>query len=401
MAPVHEATELLRGMTCPACGHHVAVPLFRSEAEPALDVVRCVDCGHAFNAAAASHADPQHRTFSGGPGWPEHVRAVRDEMLGRLPAAPVVVEVGHGDAQFLTALAEARPAGRYVGFDPHGATDAGHPAIDLRREHFVAARALAELSPHVIVNRYVMEYLAHPLGFIQEFAFAAAASGIQPVLYLEVPCIDRALEKGRTFHFDHRHTSYFTTASFMRMLSRCGPVEQRIGHGYHGEVVYAFVRLGRGQAQVEHARAAETFRGEARESLGRLRRQLDALAASQRSVAIWGGTGAAAGFIAQAGMDARRFPLVVDSDAATVGTMVAGTGQEIRSPDWLRAHPVDVVIIPMHRRAHDIVREMAAADIRCDTILIEDRGRLIDYSIQARDGMLRDACERVPALASR
>ncbi len=334
MAPVHEATELLRGMTCPACGHHVAVPLFRSEAEPALDVVRCVDCGHAFNAAAASHADPQHRTFSGGPGWPEHVRAVRDEMLGRLPAAPVVVEVGHGDAQFLTALAEARPAGRYVGFDPHGATDAGHPAIDLRREHFVAARALAELSPHVIVNRYVMEYLAHPLGFIQEFAFAAAASGIQPVLYLEVPCIDRALEKGRTFHFDHRHTSYFTTASFMRMLSRCGPVEQRIGHGYHGEVVY-------------------------------------------------------------------RFPLVVDSDAATVGTMVAGTGQEIRSPDWLRAHPVDVVIIPMHRRAHDIVREMAAADIRCDTILIEDRGRLIDYSIQARDGMLRDACERVPALASR
>ena len=401
MAPLQNAADLLRGMTCPACGHHVAVPLFRSEVAPAIDVVRCVDCGHGFNAAAVASADPTQRTLNGGPGWPEHVRAVRDEMLGRLPASPVVIEVGHGNGDFLTALADARPAGRYVGFDPHGASESSQAAVELRRDHFVAARALAELSPHLIVNRYVLEYLAHPLGFIQEFGFAAAWSGIQPVLYLEVPCIDRALEKGRTFHFDHRHTSYFTTASFMKMLSRCGPVEQRIGHGYHGEVVYAFVRLGRGQAQVQHARAAEAFRGEAAESLARLRRQLDALATSGRSVAIWGGTGAAAGFIAQAGMDPRRFPIVIDSDTAAIGTTVPGTGQEIRSPEWLQRHPVDVVIIAMHRRAHEIAREMTAAGVRCETILIEDRGRLIDYSVEARDGMLRDACERVPALAAR
>lgn len=414
MGGVHDAAELLRTVTCPVCGHHVALSLFNgphtldghgpSRSGVELDVVRCVDCGHAFNAddehAAVEHTDRPTRTFSGAPGWDEHVRAVRDEMLGRLPAVPVVIEIGHGDGQFLAALAEARPAGRYVGFDPQGVTDAPHAAVELRRERFVATRALADLTPHVIVARYVMEYLTQPLGLLHDLAFASASSGIQPVVYLEVPCVDRALETGRTFEFDHTHTSYFTTASFMRLLSRCGAVEQRIGHGYHKDVLYAFVRLGRGQTQIQHARAVDTFRSSARESLGRLRRQLDALAVAHRSVAIWGGTGEAAAFIAQVGADARRFPIVVDADAGATGTRVPTTGQEIQSPDWLRAHPTDVVIIPASRHAREILREMAARDIRCDSVLIEDRGRLVDYVAVARDVLAREA-ERFPALASR
>jgi hypothetical protein len=391
MAPVHNATDFSRTSRCPACGHNVAVLLFKSDTEPAAEIVRCVDCGHVFNAsrdhAAVPYADRPSRNFIGAHGWNEHVRGVRDEMLARLPSTPMVVEIGHGNGDFLASLSEARSTGRYVGFDPDGIAEAFDASIELRRERFVATRALAELSPHIVVCRYVLEHLTHPLGFVQELAFAAAWAGIQPLLYLEVPCIDRALETGRTFDFDPTHTSYFTTASFMRMLSRCSPVEQRIGHGYQREVLYAFVRLGRGQTQVEHARAAEAFRGAARESLARLRRQLDALAASGRSVAIWGGTGEAAAFIAQVGADAVRFPIVVDSDADTVGGIVPGTGQKIRSPEWLRDHPVDVVIIPTHRRGPDIVREMAAADIRCDAVLVEHGGRLVESDARrdARD----------------
>jgi hypothetical protein len=397
-------TDLLRTLTCPVCSHHVAIALFNSGA--GLDVVRCVDCGHAFNAGrdradAVPHADRPTRALRGAPGWQDHVRAVRDETLGRLNGAPVVMEVGHGDGAFLAALAESRPKGRYVGFDPEGIADAPHPAVDLRPEPFLALRALAEVTPDLIVVRYVMEYLTHPLGFLQQLAFAAAWSGIQPMVFVEVPCIDRALETGRTFDFDRALTSYFTTASFMRMLSRCGVVEQRIGHGHQKDVLYAFVRLGRGQPQIQHARAAEAFRSTARESLGRLRRQLDGLAAAGRSVAIWGGTGEAAAFIAQVGADALRFPVVIDADEEAIGTRVPGTGQEIRPPAWLRDHPADVVIIPAARRARDIVREMSVLDIRCDTVLVEDRGRLIDYVPATREPLARDAADRLPALASR
>ena len=79
------------------------------------------------------------------------------------------------------------------------------------------------------------------------------------------------------------------------------------------------------------------------------------------------------------GVDAARFPVVVDSDPAKIGTFVPGTAQEIRARDWLRSHPVDVLIVPPQWRAADIVMEMRAAGIAVEQILIEHRGLLIDY----------------------
>jgi hypothetical protein len=78
------------------------------------------------------------------------------------------------------------------------------------------------------------------------------------------------------------------------------------------------------------------------------------------------------------GVDAVRFPLVVDSDPAKVGTFVPGTAQEIRGRDVLFDEPVDVVIIPPQWRAADIVIEMDRA-IRAEAVVIEHGGRLIDY----------------------
>ena len=403
MTTINPGTPPIRSATCPACGHHVAVPFFdggmaplatlawpasteeaRALARLPLDFVRCVECGHVFNAAldyaAVPYVDRPNRMFNRARGWTDHLRSVRDELLARVPAAPVVVEIGHGDGHFLTALAEARPAGRYVGVDPHGAAESRHASVELRSELFVADRDAAALRPDVLVSRHVLEHLTNPLGFIQAVSFAAACAGIQPLLYLEVPCIDRALETGRTFDFYFEHNSHFTTRSFQRMLARCDVVEQRTGRGYHGEVVYAFVRVRGSQAHVTTARAAQAFRDGARQALAAIRRQMDDLAASGRSVAIWGGTGKAAAFMAQAGVDTERFPIVVDSDHDKVGTFVPGTGQEIRARDWLLAHPVDVVIIPAQWRARDIVQEMAACGIQCTTVLIEFRGRLVDYA---------------------
>ena len=82
----------------------------------------------------------------------------------------------------------------------------------------------------------------------------------------------------------------------------------------------------------------------------------------------------------QFGLDAERFPLVVDSDPSKVGTFVPGTGQPIQFRDVLKARAPEVVIIPMQWRAADIVREMASEDISAALILIEHNGRLIDFN---------------------
>jgi hypothetical protein len=78
-------------------------------------------------------------------------------------------------------------------------------------------------------------------------------------------------------------------------------------------------------------------------------------------------------------VDAKRFPLVVESDPTKVGSRVPGTGQTMVFRDQLKQTPVDVVIIPTQWRAKDIVSEMDREGISATTVLIEHAGRLIDY----------------------
>lgn len=393
--------DLFRAATCPACGYHVAVPFFDGGEQPLatlswpataaaahnlprlpLDFVRCVDCGHVFNAAfdyaRVPYSEKPNLMFNRAANWSKFLTNARQSILSHLPDCPVVVEIGHGDGSFLSALAEQRPAGRYVGFDPHGAAK-GAGAVEFRQDLFDAAQHLAELKPDLIVSRHVLEHFVNPLGFLQGLSFAATSLGLSPLAFFEVPCIDRTLTTGRTVDFYYEHSSQFTTESFTRMLSRAATQVVEIGHGYGGEVVFGFVRLGTPASALDLARLARQFRAGAEAAANTIATQLAELHAARKRVAVWGGTGKSAAFMCHYGVDRDRFPLVVDSDRAKVGTFVPGTGQEIRFRDELLKSPVAVIVIPPQWRAADIIVEMKQVGITFDSVLIEHIGRLIDF----------------------
>jgi hypothetical protein len=182
--------------------------------------------------------------------------------------------------------------------------------------------------------------------------------------------------------FYYEHVSHFTTRSFVTLLQRLGEL-RTIGHGYDGEVVYGLVRLDTPENMKSVAHQASIFVEDAYSSVERISQQLTELAESGAAVAIWGGTGKSAAFMHQFGVDAARFPLVVDSDPDKVGTFVPGTGQRIVFRDALKGMPVDVVIIPTQWRAKDIAAEMAREGIVPGKVLIEHGGRLIDFALEA------------------
>ena len=403
-----ELAHKLVSSTCPACGHHVAAPFYDGGKQPLatvgwpktadealgmpllpLDFVRCTACGHVFNASfdynQVPYSKAQYLTFNRGSLWTSFLKSVGAEVRRRLPPAPVVVEIGYGDGSFLDVLSTDCPHGRFIGFDPHGAPAAAESRLDLRRELFDPGSHLAALRPDLIISRHVLEHLGDPLGFVQHISLAAACLGQRPLMYLEVPCIDRALETGRTEDFFYEHNSHFTTASFCRMLDCTGAHMETLGHGYDGEVVYAFVRLDARGELVRNGLAALRFLTHAVRAQHTITAQLTSLYQSGKRVAFWGGTGKAAAFINSHGADAERFPIVVDSDAAKTGTYVPGAGQLIRFRDWLVDHPVDVIVIPCQWRAADIVREIHEHVIRYETILIDHQGELVSFHSAEQD----------------
>lgn len=398
----HELRDLLRQHVCAACGHHVAVPFYDGGRQPLatlawpaskeqaqnmerlpLSFVRCVECGHVFNPefdySKVPYSEKPNLMFNRGEGWREHLERVRNLILMRLPLNPTVVEIGCGEGHLLRALAEACPQGRYIGFDPNASVDTGGKMIEARQQLFDPAVHLAECRPDLVISRHVIEHLVDPMGFLQALSFAVSWEGLETRLFIEVPCIDKVFSLGRTADFFYEHNSHFTTESLSRLLKRCSREVELVERGYDDEVVYGFVRIGVRAEQTAHAHEALAFRRRTASTRGQVSRQLGELASSGRRVAVWGGTGKAAAFINRYGVDAVRFPLVVDSDPDKVGTFVPGTGQAIIFRDELKKRPADVVLIATQWRARDIVSEMEREGISCDTVLLEHEGRLVDY----------------------
>lgn len=384
---------------CPICASRWAVRFFdggqaplatlgwpRSAAEAQgmarhpLDFVRCPGCGHVWNRAFRYEAIPYrtqpNRMFNAGQGWRGHLAELLERLLASLPPAPSVLEIGCGDGHFLQALAARRP-GRYVGFDPHGAAPPG-AWFAFEARYCEPFADLPRYRPDLIVMRHVLEHFAQPAAFLEQLAWAASACP-QPVrLLLEVPCIDRVFTTGRLADFFYEHPQHFSTASFATLLHQVGAVEH-LAQGYDGEVLVGLVCLAQPQDRRERLAAALAFADQSTRARAMIGAQLAELANSGKRVAIWGGTGKAAAFMHHYGVDAERFPLVVDSDPAKVGTYVPGSGQRIQFRDVLKEQAVDVLIIPTQWRAWDILAEMQREGIAVPCILIEHQGRLIDF----------------------
>lgn len=95
------------------------------------------------------------------------------------------------------------------------------------------------------------------------------------------------------------------------------------------------------------------------------------------------------------GVDATRFPLVVDSDPDKVGTFVPGTGQRIVFRDALKGMSVELVIIPSHWRAKDITAEMAREGIVPGTVVYTSKDGRTSKSFPALEWQV-NLCSNIP-----
>lgn len=392
--------DTLINTRCPVCGGQVAVVFFDGGKQPLatlawpssqneaqslprnpLTFVQCPSCTHVWNHQFEYDAIPYsknpNRMFNRGGIWRGHLAQTRDLVLSKLPKNPVVVEIGCGEGHFLRGLAEASSGGRFCGFDPSASPENG-VGVEFHARLFDPIKDTFEYAPDAILIRHVLEHLTDVSAFIEQLSWGAASLNKKCLLFAEVPCIDRVLETDRLADFFYEHVAQFTTESFSTLLKRAGKLLQ-VGHGYDGEVVYGLVELGRDRAAVDCAARSAAFSQRSEASRMYIAAQLNELAASGRSIAVWGGTGKAAAFLHHFGGTAEKLPLVVDSDPDKVGSFVPGTGQKIEFRDVLKENPVNVIIIPTQWRAKDIRGEMEKEGIVADQILIEHKGKLIDF----------------------
>lgn len=386
---------------CPVCAHPLAVNFFDGGKQPlatlgwpdsqetaqsmqrySLDFMQCPACSHVWNRSFEYEEIPYrnnpNRMFNSGGIWNEYLSTARELIINSCPPSPVVVEIGCGEGRFVGALAdESKDTGRFIGFDPNASGGQGGN-IEFYPRLFDPMLDFEKFSPDIVMIRHVLEHFSEPAKFIDELACAATTLGKRCLLFAEAPCIDRVFETGRLADFYYEHVSHFTTRSFTTLLNRAGEI-QLLDHGYDREVIFALVTLGMSDEMLQSMSDSVAFHSASQMAVDTISQQLQSLATTEKTIAIWGGTGKAAAFMNLYGADAERFPLVVESDPDKVGSFVPGCGQEIVFRDQLKGQSTDIVIIPTQWRARDIVAEMSRESIVAEQVLIEHQGRLVDY----------------------
>jgi hypothetical protein len=311
----------------------------------------------AFDEATASYGNASTLVFNAGASWQEHQRQLAQEWLQNYQLAErSVIEIGCGEGAFLEPF--VRAGCDCTGFEPGpDARLASERGIRVLRENFHATR-MAELQPHAIICRHVLEHFSNPLDFLQDIALTAIELGIQPLVLAEVPCIEKTLEQNRISDFFYEHVSHFTEHSLRTLFELAGFEVLELSRRYANELLVLVARPRQQPLAAVFRVASRRFTSILQRQTANAQKVLAEWRAAGVQIALWGGAGKAAALINMLGLGKEQFPVVVDSDPRKVGAFVPGTGQEIRAPSHLKAHPVDGILICTNWRARDIEREI-------------------------------------------
>lgn len=396
------SNKICHKMACPACGQYGAIPFFYGEKQPLatlgwpsnmkqaqkmsmlpLDFVSCTECSHVFNESFryedVPYNDNPNRMYNASKEWQEYLTIAIDKLAETLPDNPTIIEIGCGEGHFLHSLSTKFDTGRFIGFDPNGQVNKKH-SIEFYKEFFTPAIHMEQFKPDLIICRHVIEHLTQPLALFQPIMKIANSNDKAVKLFIEVPCIDNLYKNQRISDFFYEHISNFNNLSFTGFINRLAGELLYLGKGYGDEVIFACIKSKFNDNQ--HVSTADNFYHSVIKSKQEIHSQLALLLNENKKVAIWGGTGKSASFINYYQLDAHNYPIVVDSDIDKVGFYVPGMGQKIEYRDYLIEQPADVIIIPPQWRADDILKEIHATGITYQSVLIEDKGRLINFELE-------------------
>jgi len=316
--------------------------------------------------------------YNCGEGWKKHIANVI-EILAKHDSwrGTNAIDIGCGAGDFFTAMMKRFPDETFLGFEPGIEADR-IDAFPVERDYFEPERDLKLYKPGLLCLRHVMEHLKSPGEFLAEIAYWCSIYKLRPLVYIEAPCFDKALKIGRVGDLIYEHASHFTEYSFHVLFEARGFQLVDCQLMYDDEVIGG---LGYPDCSeiCTNKEAADKFHTDVRVSQVQVQATLSKLLASNKTVALWGGTGKSAAFINTYALDSEHFPIVVDSDEEKCGKFVPGTGQKITHSTSLLVDTVDVIVITTRWRAADIYKEIVQRGIPYERVLYLNGTTLTDY----------------------
>jgi len=264
-----------------------------------------------------------------------------------------VIEIGCGKGDFLSLLCELGD-NRGVGFDPSYESQRNDSEVkeqitfirDFYSERYVRYRA------DLICCRYVLEHINNPTDFLNMLRRVIGEHS-DTIVFFEVPNVLFILRDLSIWDIIYEHCSYFSVGSLAYIFAQCGFDVYHLNKTYQGQYLTVEGLPGKDGAQSSIDRwngikeiasyvthFADNYRNELKEWQDKLKR---IERAGQRAVA-WGAGAKGVSFLNML-KTKDQIEYIVDINPYKQGKYVAGTGQQIVPPEFLRDYQPDVVIV--------------------------------------------------------
>ena len=383
------------GLACPSCGA-LGLAIFHEQAEIPVHSVRLVEtyeealefprgslrlgfcerCGFITNTAydpgPQDYAIAYEETQGFSPRFREFSRDLAARWIDRYDLrGKDVLEIGSGKGEFLVDMCELGvDAG--VGIDPSyiegRLTSPAADRITFIKDYY--AEAHAPLTGDAVVCRHTLEHI-HETGELVRIVKRSLAGRDGTVVLFELPDVLRVLREVAFWDVYYEHCSYFTPGSLARLFRQNGFDVLDLALDYDDQYILIECKPSAGTPtgplalEEDPAEVAQDVRGFRRSLAATRRRWQDELASARadgRRTVIWGAGSKGVSFLTTLGIQ-EEIEYAVDVNPFKHDKFMAGTGQRVVSPEFLREYRPDVVIAMNPIYLEEIGAQLASLDL--------------------------------------
>jgi SAM-dependent methyltransferase len=341
----------------------------------------CPTCSHVHNQAFDPALMEYTQSYENSLHFSARFQSYADTLAARLIErydlrGKDIVEIGCGKGDFLKQL--CRLGGNHgVGFDPSYVPDPhddGDAAVqfvlDFYGEQYTHYRA------DLIVCRHVLEHIQHPREFLANVR-RSIGEGRQPAVFFELPNVLYTLRDMGIWDIIYEHCSYYSPGSLAHIFEASGFEVQALNEEFGGQFLSIESRPARaGSAPTRRnwtgfdrmERDVAAFADNYRAKVEEWQCTLAQIGRAGRRAVVWGSGSKGVTFL-NVFRENSPIEYVVDINTRKQGMFVAGSGQPIVAPAFLRDYRPDVVVIMNPIYHGEIQQTLAALSITAEVVV--------------------------------
>lgn len=318
----------------------------------------CKDCGHilnlAFDPEQMEYTQDYENSLHFSPRFQSYAESLAARLIERYHLhGKDIIEIGCGKGDFLKLLCELGE-NHGVGFDPSYVPERSANAPEERvtfiqdfySEHYASCKA------DFICCRHVLEHIQFPRDFLISVRHSIG-NRLGTAVFFEVPNVLFTLRDLGVWDLIYEHCSYFSSSSLSHLFRSCGFDICDLTEAYGSQFLCVEALPSEGSADPTHdsrddlegmACDVATFADKYRSKVKIWQRSLERIACTGQRAVVWGAGSKGVTFL-NALETQDQIEYAVDINPRKQGMYLAGTGQQVVPPEFLRDYQPDVVIV--------------------------------------------------------